>query len=114
MWQDLSQNLQLKLAAFSGALSFVPPWAALLAVLVSAVIVVWLMHAVLLGLLRRQLRTRHASLRSVLDATKTPTRLALLLAALAVTLPTAPFGSDTKGVLTRLLALATICLFGWI
>jgi small-conductance mechanosensitive channel len=52
-------------------------------------------------------------LRTVLGATKGPTRLALLLVALAVALPATPLSDDAQAYLARLLALATICLLGW-
>ena len=37
-----------------------------------------------------------------------------MLIALAIALPTAPLGPDTKSVIARLLVLGTICLLGWI
>jgi small-conductance mechanosensitive channel len=57
---------------------------------------------------------RRPFLRTLLGATKGPTRLGLLLIALAIALPTTPLAGDTKEVLARLLGLATICLLGWI
>ena len=82
--------------------------------MVTAIIVAWLVHAAILASLHRLLHGRRPYLQTILDATKNPTRLALLLLALAVTLPTAPLEPDTKIALVRVLALATICLFGWI
>jgi small-conductance mechanosensitive channel len=114
MWQNLSQNLQAKLSELSGALSFAPAWAVSFILLVSAFIAAWLLHAGILAVVRRALRGRRLYLRTVLDATKNQTRLALLLVAFAVTLPTAPLGPETEGVLARALALVTICLIGWV
>ena len=114
MDQEILQNIQLKLTALRAALSFAPPWAVSLVLLATAVIVAWLIHAAILAVLHRLLHGRRPYLQRILDATKNPTRLALLLLALAVALPTAPLGPDTKTVLVRVLALATICLFGWI
>jgi len=114
MWQDTAKYLQTELSALSDALSFAPPWLVSFAILVSAVVVAWLLHAAILAVLDRMLHARRPYLRSVLQATKNPTRLALLMAALAVALPTAPLGPDTKGVLVQILLLATICLIGWI
>ena len=82
--------------------------------MVTAVIVAWLIHAAILAVLHRLLRGRRPYLQTILDATKNPTRLALLLLALAIALPTAPLEPDTKIVLGACLALATICLLGWI
>jgi small-conductance mechanosensitive channel len=113
MDQEILQNIQSKLTALRAALSFAPPWVVSLVLLATAVIAAWLIHAAILAVLRRLLHGRRPYLRRILDATKNPTRLALLLLALAVALPTAPLGPDTKTVLVRVLALATICLFGW-
>src|SRR5580658_301312 len=114
MLQDLAQNAQAKLSALRDALSFAPPWAVSFVVLVSAVIVALLIHAAILALVHRLLRGRRPYLRSILDATKNPTRLGLLLLAFAVALPTTPLGPETTGILARCLGLATICLIGWI
>jgi small-conductance mechanosensitive channel len=114
MWQDFAQNIQAKLIEFGNALSFVPRWAVSLIILAGAVAAAWLIHAAILASLRRLFHGRRPYLRSILNATKNPTRLALLLVALAITLPTAPLGPDTKLILIRALALTTICTFGWI
>lgn len=114
MWQDLSQNLHSTLSQVASALNFAPAWAVSFVILVSAVVVAWVLHAALLATLRRLLPGRRPYLRNILDATKNPTRLALLVLAFAVALPAAPLDLDTRNLLARLLALATICLFGWI
>jgi len=67
-----------------------------------------------LASLRRISGDRRPYLSRGIAATKNPTRLALLLAALAIALSAAPLGSDTRLVLVRCLMLATICLIGWI
>jgi small-conductance mechanosensitive channel len=110
MWQDLQTGLR----TLVDILSVAPPWAASMILLVGATVVAWLCYAAVLAILRRLLRERRPYLWSVLEATKNPTRLGLLLAAFAITLPTAPLDAATKSVLDRLVALATICLFGWI
>jgi small-conductance mechanosensitive channel len=114
MWQDLSQFLRSQLSALRSALSFAPPWAVSFIILITAVVVAWLLHAAILFLIRRLFRDRRPYLRSVLQATKNPTRLALLLAAIAIALPTASLEPETKSVLVRLLVFSSICLIGWI
>jgi len=114
MWPDLTQNLQSELRAFRNALSFAPPWAVSFVLLVSAVAVVWLLHAAILVVLRRILRGRRPYLLSMLNATKNPARFGLLLFALAITVPTTPLGPETRAVLAQCLLLATIFLLGWI
>ena len=99
---------------FAGALYSATDWAVSAALLLGAAIAAWLLHAAILALTRRISSERRPFLRSVLDATRNPTRLALLLIALAFALPTAPLGPQTKDILARLLGLATICLLGWV
>jgi small-conductance mechanosensitive channel len=114
MWQDLTQNLQSELRAFRNALSFAPPWAVSVVLLVSAVVVAWLLHAAILAAVQRILRGRRPYLLSMLNATKNPARLGLLLLALAIALPTTPLAPETRAGLAQCLLLATIFLLGWI
>ena len=114
MWQDFSRNIQIKLTEFGRAPSFVPPWAVSFIILIGALVAAWLIHGAILASLWRFFYDRRPYLRTILRATKNPTRLALLLIALAIALPAAPLGPDTKSLLVRALALATICTFGWI
>jgi hypothetical protein len=110
MLQDLIVNVRTGLSALRNALSFAPPWAVSFIAMVSAVVVALLIHAAILTLAHRLLRSRRPYLRSVIDATKNPTRLGFLLLAFALALPTTPLDPDTKSALERCLGLATICL----
>src|ERR1700722_3948792 len=114
MWQDLTQNLQSELRAFRNALSFAPPWAVSFVLLVTAVAVAWLLHAAILAAAQRILRGRRPYLLSMLNATKNPARLGLLLLALAIALPTTPLEPETRAGLAQCLLLATIFLLGWV
>ncbi len=109
MWQTLLEHIQTALRAWT----FAADWALSAALLVGAAIAAWLLYAAGLTLIRSLLGESRPFLRSVLGATKGPARLGLLLLALAIALPAAPLGPDTKGVLARLIGLATICLLGW-
>lgn len=113
MGQDFVQRVRSILSALGTALGFAPPWAVALAILAVATAAAWLLHAAILAVLRRLFRGRRPYLRSLLEQTRNPTRLALLLIAIAIALPTAPLGGDTKAVIVRFLVLGTICLFGW-
>jgi small-conductance mechanosensitive channel len=99
---------------FGIALSSATDWAVAAAILVSAAIVALLLHAALLWLARRFMGERQTFLRTVLAATMGPTRLGLLLIALAIALPTTPLAGETADILARLLGLVTICLLGWV
>ena len=114
MWQDLTQNLQSELRAFRNALSFAPPWLVSFVLLVSAVALAWLLHAAILAAAQRILRGRRPYLLSMLNATKNPARLGLLLLALAIALPTTPLEPETRAGLAQCLLLATIFLLGWV
>ena len=114
MWQNILQSFQQEPNRLSATLSFAPAWAIWAALLVGAFAVACFVHAGVLAFLDRILWQRRPYLNRVLAATKNPTRLALLLIALAIVLPTAPLGTDTRLVFVRCLALAAICLIGWI
>jgi hypothetical protein len=101
MWQGLVQWFQSILSAVGNALSFAPPWAVSLVLLVGATAAAWSLHAAILAILHRLLRGRRPYLRSVLDETRNPTRFGLLLIALAIALPTAPLGPDTESVIAQ-------------
>ena len=111
MLQNAVERVQNR---FGIALSSATDWALAAAILVGAAIVALLLHAALLWLARRFMGERQPFLRSVLAATKGPTRLGLLLIALAIALPTTPLAGETADILARLLGLVTICLLGWV
>ncbi len=114
MWQNILQSFQQELNKLSDTLSFAPLWVIWGALAIGTFGVACLVHIGTLALFDRILRQRRPYLNRILTATKAPTRLALLLIALAVALPTAPLGPDSKLVFVRCLVLAAICLIGWI
>jgi small-conductance mechanosensitive channel len=114
MWQNIEQSFRGELRDLSETFSFAPDWAIWAALLVGVFILACLVHAGILAFAHRVFRRRRPYLSRVLDATKTPIRLTLLLIALAVALPAAPLGSDSKLIFMRCLVLGTICLIGWI
>jgi small-conductance mechanosensitive channel len=110
MLQNAIQYLEDKLGV---TLASATDWAVSAAILLGAAIVALVLHVGALALARRLIGERQTFLRAVLAATKGPTRLALVLIALAITLPLAPLAANTASSLARLLGLATICLLGW-
>ena len=110
MWKAIVERME---SEFGGTLSSAMDWAVSAAILIGAAVAAWLLHAAILGVVGRLSSERRPFLRSVLSATSNQTRLALLLVALAIALPTAPLGPQTRDILVRLLGLATICLLGW-
>jgi small-conductance mechanosensitive channel len=99
---------------FDAALPPITDWALAAAILIVAAVVALLLHAALLWLGRRAMGERETFLRTVMAATRGPTRVGLLLVALAIALPATPLAGATASLLARLLGLATICLLGWV
>ena len=96
MWQAVFQDVQSKLNEPSAALSFAPSWMASGLLLINALAVAWVVHAIVLGSLRRIFAERRPYLSRAIATTKNPTRLALLLAALAIALSAAPLIPDSS------------------
>lgn len=113
MWQGFVDRTNSFFTWLADALPFAPPWAVSILVLVVATAAAWIIHAATLAVMRRLLGTRRPYLLSVLDQTRNPTRLGLLLIAMAIALQSAPLGADTRGFVSRLLGLGVICLIGW-
>jgi small-conductance mechanosensitive channel len=111
MWHTIVEHIQ---SVFGGTFSSVEHWiisAALLAGVAAAALAA---HAVVLTLMRHVFGERHPFLRTVLRATKGPTRLAIILIAVVAILPATSFTNCTAGLIERAMGLATICLLGWI
>ena len=111
MLQDAIARMR---SLFDAALPPITDWALAAAILIVAAIVALLLHAVLLWLARRAMGERETFLRTVMAATTGPTRVGLLLVALAIALPATPLAGATASLLARLLGLGTIFLLGWV
>jgi small-conductance mechanosensitive channel len=114
MWQNIAQSFQKELNELSNKLPFAPEWAIWAALLVGIFVLACVLHVAVLAILSRLFRYRPPYLNGILDATKNPTRFALLFIALAIALPAAPLGPDGRLIYVRCLVLATICLIGWV
>jgi small-conductance mechanosensitive channel len=114
MWEGLIQRVRSVLNSIGNSLSFAPAWAVSLVILVVATAAAWLLHGAIIVALRRLFGSGRPYLSSVIEQTRNPIRLALLLIALAIALPEAPLGADTKSLIARFVLLGTICLIGWI
>jgi small-conductance mechanosensitive channel len=104
---DLLQRL-------AAALNFAPAGVAGALILTLAALVALAVHAIGVRLLRPSLSERHPYWSALLHATKGPTRLALLVLAFAIVLPSVSFDPDVSDLLARILTIATIVLIGWI
>jgi small-conductance mechanosensitive channel len=73
----------------------------------------WLLHGLLARLARRIIPSRHRYAQSVLARIGGATRLALVVLAMFIAVPAAPLDPEARGIVIRLLVLATIGLIGW-
>src|SRR5260370_6058652 len=105
--RDLFQQL-------AAALAFAPQGVAGALILAVAALTALAAHGIGDRLLRRLLGERHPYWSALLHATKGPTRLALLVLALAIALPSASFDPAISDILAKILTIATIVLVGWI
>jgi hypothetical protein len=78
-----------------------------------AALLALVIHSVLIRLLLRLLRDRRPHLRSFLLRTMGLTRLALIVLALFVVLPAAPFDFEVESVVAKVLLVIAIGLVGW-
>jgi small-conductance mechanosensitive channel len=113
MWPNFVDQARSVLKSAARAISFAPSWAVALVIVIVAMGAAWLVYSAILALLHRVFRAR-PYLQSVLDQTRVPTLLGVLLIAAAIALPEAPLGSDAKALVGRLLGLAFIGLIGWV
>ena len=83
-------------------------------ILALAALIALVVHFALSRIVRRILGGRHPYLASILAGTAGPTRAALLVLALFIALPVAPFDGDTRSTLATALLVVAILLLGWI
>jgi small-conductance mechanosensitive channel len=108
------ESVRDPLQRLAAALAFAPKEVAGGLVLMIAALIALAVHGIGVRLLRPLLGARHPFWSALLHATNGPTRLALLVLALAIALPSASFDPDISDLLTKILSIATIVLIGWI
>ncbi|MEA2994034.1 MAG: hypothetical protein QOD40_2954, partial [Alphaproteobacteria bacterium] len=95
-------------------LGWAPDWAVAVIILALSVTLALGLHALLMTVLRRLFTGRHPYAQSMLSRTRGATRLAFLVMALFIALPTVPLDAEVRAVVVRLLLLTTIGLIGWV
>jgi small-conductance mechanosensitive channel len=98
----------------AATMTFAPKQVTGALILVMAALIALAVHWIGVRLLRPLLGERHPFWSALLHATKGPTRLALLVLALAIAMPSASFDPEISDLLTKTLSIATIVLIGWI
>lgn len=107
------QNAQSLLSELRRLLDFAPDAIVAAVLFLTAILVAWIIHAIAWRVLVRLAGERHPFARQTLISTKGLTRLALMLFALMVTLPTAPLANEIRSALGKALLVAAIILIGW-
>ncbi len=113
MWPNFVDQARSVLKSAAQGISFAPSWAVALVVLIAAMAAAWLVHSAILAVLHRLCRGKRPYLQNILEQTRAPTLLGVLLIAGAIALPAAPLGPDIRALAGRLLGLAVIGLLGW-
>jgi small-conductance mechanosensitive channel len=108
------ESIRDPLQQLAATLAFAPKEVAGGLVLMIAALIALAVHGIGVRLLRPLLGARHPFWSALLHATNGPTRLALLVLALAIALPSASVDPDISDLLTKILSIATIVLIGWI
>lgn len=109
MGADLSERFPISAATLALARSEVTSGL----ILAAAALIALAAHAVAVRLVRPLLGERHPYWSALLHATNGPSRLALLVVALAVALPLTFFDPAISDALARILTVSTIALVGW-
>jgi small-conductance mechanosensitive channel len=110
----MADSLKAFLTWVRDALHFAPNWTVSLVLIVVSVIGTLVVHRIALGILIRMLRARHPTLLRIVTGTQGPSRLALLVSVMAVTIQVAPFRDEVAAFVSRLLIQATVIMLGWI
>ena len=96
------------------ALAWLPPSVVGLAMLSVAVLGALLLQAFIARIADRLVRERHPFLSNLAARSRGPARLALVIIAVRIALPAAPFDPGVVLVFGRLLSVSIVALMGWI
>lgn len=99
---------------FHHIVGWMPGWASGLILLAVSALVAISVHGLIVRLLIWILGERHPFLNTLLARARGPTRFAVMLIALSLALPAAPFDADSAVTVRRIITVAYIALAGWI
>jgi len=106
-------SLRLALIQVKDWLYWLPNPVTAVLILALAVVIALAVHRLLRKVVRRTLAPRYPNIFSIVTRLRGVTRLSVLILALLVAVPVAPFDSDTAGIIARVLLIAIIALIGW-
>lgn len=108
------QTLGDAVAGAQQRLTWLPDWALSLLILAAFATLAVALHGLGVGLMRRALKRRDEFWRTLVQRTRGPSRLALLVVGLGVAANLAPLSEGQAGLLKQALLVAFIVLVGWI
>ena len=106
--------IQAALARLRDILDWAPNTVVGALILALAAIIALLLHSAVAKLLQRIVRRRHPYLAGILTGTRRLSQAALVIAALFIALPVAPFAPEIETSMATALLIAAIVLIGWI
>jgi small-conductance mechanosensitive channel len=106
-------SIRLALTQIKEWLDWLPDQVVAILIVALAVLLALSLHRSVRKLLRHMLAKRHPNILAVFTQMRGLTRLALLVVAMVVAIPVAPFDPGTADWLARLLLIAVIGLVGW-
>jgi small-conductance mechanosensitive channel len=101
------------LSAVGEQVAWMPGWLASVSILTVAGALALVAHRSAVGLLRRLIPPRHAFVHSLISTARGLTRVAVVLFAVAVALPTVPLDREVRGLVAHGLVVGFIVLLGW-
>lgn len=94
-------------------LAWLPDQVVAIVIVTLAVTIAYSLHKTARRLLRMTLATRFPYALTVVQQMRGVTRLGLIILALSISVPVAPFDSDTAEWIGRFMLIAVIAMFGW-
>jgi small-conductance mechanosensitive channel len=107
-------TLEATIAQWQNAAHWIPAWIVDAALLFLAILAALIVHAILSRLASRLAGGRHPYVATLVQDTKGPARLALIIFSLNAVLPAVSLTPDTAIALRHLLQVGLILLLGWI
>jgi small-conductance mechanosensitive channel len=108
------ESIQAAFARLRDFLGWAPGGVAGVVILAIAAVLALLLHAVVARLTLRIVKRRHPYLAGILAGTRRLSQAALVIAALSIALPVAPFTPEIEASVATALLIAAIMLIGWI
>jgi small-conductance mechanosensitive channel len=96
------------------AIAWAPPWAQGLMTLAAAALAAFLLHGLVIEIVKLTLRDESGFWRSLLKRARRPTRLALMLTAMALVTTFGPVTELQSAIVRQLVLVGLIVLLGWV